>query len=62
MWYSRINLDGPGPGVVENVPLPNADPATFVAIEGDWGKDVARVYQRAAVLKDADPRTFTIPK
>jgi hypothetical protein len=62
VWYSHINLSGPGAGVVENVLLPDADPATFTAIEGDFGKDARRVYQRAAVVKDANPQTFTVPR
>lgn len=62
VWYSHISLDRPGPGVVENLVLPDADPATFVAIEGDFGKDARRVYQRGAVVKGADPQTFTVPR
>jgi hypothetical protein len=62
VWYSTINIDGPGPGVVQNLLLPDADPATFVAIEGDYGKDARRVYRGAAVMKDADPQTFIVPR
>jgi hypothetical protein len=61
VWYSDINVDN-GPGVVENLPLPNADPATFVVIDGDYGKDAKRVYRRATLLKDANPETFTVPR
>jgi hypothetical protein len=62
VWYSHINMDAAGPGVIENLPLPDADPATFVAIEGDYGKDAKRVYRRATVLPDANPQTFTVPR
>ena len=61
VWYSDISVDN-GPGVIENLPLPNADPATFVVIEGDYGKDAKRVYRRATLVKDADPQTFTVPR
>ena len=50
MWYSHISLDKPGPGVVENLVLEGADPATFVVVEGDTGKDATREYRRAAVV------------
>lgn len=62
VWYSHINLDAPGPGVVENLPLQDADPGTFTVVEGDFGKDATRVYRRAAVLKDAHPATFVVPQ
>ena len=61
VWYSDINISR-GPGVIENIVLAGADPATFVAIEGDVGKDARQVYRRAAVIKDANPQTFTVPR
>ena len=62
VWYSDINVSAPGPGVVENLPLPDVDPATFVLLEGDYGKDATRVYRRAAMVPGADPRTFVVPR
>ena len=48
--------------MIENLVLPEVDPATFVVIEGDYGKDAKRVYQQSTILKDAMPETFTPPR
>jgi len=62
VWYSDINVSAPGPGVVENLPLPDADPKTFAVLDGDYAKDAKHVYRRASIVPDANPQTFTAPR
>lgn len=55
VYFARATSDGVYRYIVEN-----ADPKTFIAIAGRWGKDKANIFYGTDIVKDADAESFRV--
>ncbi len=60
VWWSDVDLNAQPAGALINRLAEGADPATFEALDGGYGKDKARVWFQGNLVEGADPGSFVV--